>query len=206
MHKIHQDLSKNKPVYFCILICPSGVQVFFHGASPLVPVANSVGSFASGSAAVCTRSSGGLKGMPLMSAARSWRPHPVHDGRTPFMSAAIQSRLELVRYSIFWSIAILAKVWYRYFMLSRYLNNYIEYRNTFSSIPVEFNEIVHGCASGLSSKTKGSFPSNEHHNATSVDLLRSSQSSICIVRSFTFIRMLVAAPEVGSIDFNTNRN
>ena len=46
---------------------------------------------------------------------------------------------------------------------------------------------------------KGSFPSNEH-NATSVDLLQSSQSSICIVRSFTFIRMLVAAPEVESID------
>ena len=32
--------------------------------------------------------------------------------------------------------------------------DYIEYRNTFSSIPVEFNEIVHGCASGLSSKRK----------------------------------------------------
>ena len=71
IHQIHQDLSKNKPVYFCILVCPSGVQVFFHGASPLVPVANSVGSFASGSAAVCTRSSGGLKGMPSMSAACS---------------------------------------------------------------------------------------------------------------------------------------
>ena len=42
---------------------------------------------------------------------------------------------------------------------------------------------------------KGSFPSNEH-NATSVDLLRSSQ----LVRSFTLIRMLVAAPEVESID------